>query len=215
MARSVGSKLAQALDTADATAPQDDAVRILQYDELALPTELQSELEQGRILTLETDSAINLYFNQPNTQQVLNLSIPYPEQSGTPIRLMLTMLFYICVILLVMIWLYPLIRRLRALETTAKAFGEGELDRRVATHSRSQLHSIETEFNNMALRIDGLVGDNKLLSSAVSHDLRTPLARLRFGVDALRETETDDAQTNYLQRLSDDVTEMEQLVSQN
>ncbi len=213
VAQSVGAKLAHALDSVDANEPLDDSIQIMQYEELALPPELQFELEQGRPITLETDSSINLYFNQPNTKRVLNLSIPYQEKGGTPIRLLLTMLFYACVILLVMAWLYPLIRRLRALETTAKAFGEGELDRRVSTHSRSQLHSIETEFNNMALRIDGLVGDNKLLSSAVSHDLRTPLARLRFGVDALQETAKDDAQTDYLQRLSNDVTEMEQLVS--
>ncbi|MEE9333817.1 MAG: ATP-binding protein [Granulosicoccaceae bacterium] len=213
VAKSVGAKLAQALDTVEPKGFLDDAVRIMQYEELALPAELQSRLEQGQSITLETDSGINLYFNQPNTKQVLNLSVPYQDDSGTPIRLILTMLFYVCVILLVMAWLYPLIRRLRALETTAKAFGEGELDRRVSTHTRSQLHSIETEFNNMASRIDGLVGDNKLLSSAVSHDLRTPLARLRFGVDALHEMAKDESQTDYLHRLSNDVTEMEQLVS--
>lgn len=192
IAKSVGAKLAQAIDTHEANEPLGDSIRIMQYEELALPPTLQNELEQGQSITLESDTGIDLYFDLPKTKRVLSLSIPHISSNDTPIRLLLTMLFYSCVILLVLAWLYPLIRRLRKLETTAKAFGEGELDRRVPTHARSQLHSIETEFNRMAQRIDGLVGDNKLLSSAVSHDLRTPLARLRFGVDALQESVQDD-----------------------
>ena len=41
----------------------------------------------------------------------------------------------------------------------------------------------------MAQRIESLISDNKLLSDAVAHDLRTPLARLRFGIEMLQETE--------------------------
>jgi len=203
-AKSVGATLAIAIDESDAAFAFDDNTRIIQQEDLALPTELQSLLDAGETITLESDSGIDVYFNLPKSKRVLSLSLPQQSSSNTPLRLMLTVLFYTCVILLVLAWLYPLIRRLRALETSAKAFGGGELDRRVTTHAGSQLHGIETEFNSMAQRIDGLVSDNKLLSSAVSHDLRTPLARLRFGVDALQEKITDNDQTNHLNRLSED-----------
>jgi len=118
------------------------------------------------------------------------MAINDTQQAATQVRLMLTILFYGVVVLLILVWLNPLIRRLQQLATAAKAFGNGELTRRIPTNPRSNLHDIETEFNNMAQRIAGLMADNKLLSSAVSHDLRTPLARLRFA----------------------DVTQMEQLV---
>ena len=101
---------------------------------------------------------------------------------------------------------------MQALTTAAKAFGEGRLDQRVQTHRHSYLHDIECEFNNMAKRIQNLVADNKLLSSAVSHDLRTPLARLRFGIDALDETGDEQTRKQYLERISADLTSMEQLV---
>jgi len=211
-ALTVGSTLAKTIDESGTTPTLSDNTSIINKEELALPDELQTLLDAGEPITLESNSGIDLYFNLPNTQRVLSLSLPQ-QSSNTALRLMLTILFYSCVILLVLAWLYPLIRRLRALEKSAKAFGNGELDRRVTTHAGSQLHGIETEFNSMAQRIDGLVSDNKLLSSAVSHDLRTPLARLRFGVDALQEKITDEDQTNHLNRLSDDLTEMEQLVS--
>ena len=42
-------------------------------------------------------------------------------------------------------------------------------------------------FIGMAQRIDDLVTDIKRLSSAVSHDLGTPLARIHFSIDTIKE----------------------------
>ena len=212
-ARSIGLSLAAQLDTGELLGDRGDSIKILQYEELALPPSLQKELESGIPLTLESANGISLIFDMPKTQKVLTLDLPPQGNNETSVRLMLTVLFYTAIILLILIWLYPLIRRLQRLAATAKLFGEGELHKRVPTHPRSHLHDIESEFNNMARRIEGLVSDNKLLSSAVSHDLRTPLARLRFGVDALSETVVSEDQANYLHRLSSDLTAMEQLVS--
>jgi len=64
----------------------------------------------------------------------------------------------------------------------------------------------------MAQRIQSLVADNKMLASAVSHDLRTPLARLRFGIDLLDEAKDENVRAEYQQRLSNDLTAMENLV---
>lgn len=132
--------------------------------------------------------------------------------SDTQLKLFLTLLFYVAIVFLLLLWLFPLIRRLHALATAAKQFGEGKLDKRILTHSRSQLYDIESEFNRMAQRIQDLVDDNKLLSSAVSHDLRTPLARLRFGIDALSEQVHEPVHLDYVHRISHDLLLMEELV---
>jgi len=124
----------------------------------------------------------------------------------------LTMLFYGAMISLVLLWIYPLARRLLALGRTARAFGEGQLAKRVSTHEHSFLYEIESEFNSMAQRIQSLVADNKMLASAVSHDLRTPLARLRFGIDLLDEAKDEKTRAEYQQRLSHDLGVMEELV---
>ena len=65
----------------------------------------------------------------------------------------------------------------------------------------------------MADRIQTLISDNKLLASAVSHDLRTPLARLRFGIDTLAETEDPVKREQYSEKIGQDLDEMERLVS--
>jgi signal transduction histidine kinase len=46
----------------------------------------------------------------------------------------------------------------------------------------------------------------------VSHNLKTPLARLRFGIDTLEETTDPDARKKYGERINKDLLEMESLV---
>lgn len=186
-------------------------LRLIPAEELALPSELEQQLGSGAGLVIESESDVEMLFRIPDSIQVLSLSPPKTENE-TPLRFLMTMLFYGGMISLVLLWIYPLARRLLALGRTARAFGEGQLDRRVATHQRSFLFGIESEFNAMAKRIQGLIADNKMLASAVSHDLRTPLARLRFGIDLLDEEKNENVRAEYQQRLSNDLTAMENLV---
>jgi two-component system OmpR family sensor kinase len=111
-----------------------------------------------------------------------------------------------------LLWLYPLAKRLMSLRQTAKSFGEGNLTKRIDVGSISYIRDLELEFNRMAQRIDDLVTDIKLLSSAVSHDLRTPLARIRFGIDTIQEEDDPVLRKKFEQRISDNVDEMVDLV---
>ncbi|GAM59248.1 sensor protein [Vibrio ishigakensis] len=87
------------------------------------------------------------------------------------------------------------------------------MEKRIPVSKSSYIFNIESEFNRMADRIAQLVDDNKLLSRAVSHDLKTPIARLRFGIEALEETQNPELQAKYFARLNRDLDNMEELVS--
>ena len=188
------------------------SMELLGQQSMALPAALQSRLDSGQVLTLESEQGVSLYFALPETRQVLRIALPEPGDNDTRTRLLLTLLFYAAITALILLWLFPLVRRLQTLTLAARRFGGGELAQRIETHERSQLYGIESEFNRMAQRIESLIADNRLLSSAVSHDLKTPLARLRFGVDALSEQPASAVQADYLQRISHDLSSMEQLV---
>jgi signal transduction histidine kinase len=150
----------------------------------------------------------------PSKQQVLVLSISQPnsQQDNLSLQVMLTTAFYSGILLFVGIWLYPLIKRLRLLSKATKTFGAGNFAWRIPVSPTSYVADIENEFNRMAQKIETLIQDNKLLGNAVSHDLRTPLARLRFGIEALSETNKPEKQHKYIQHLSQDIDEMERLV---
>ncbi|MCJ8321190.1 MAG: two-component sensor histidine kinase [Colwellia sp.] len=191
------------------------SVTLAQLDDFFLPDSLKQSFYGGEPLVFETDNSISMHFIVPSQKSVLIFNIPpvVKESRNSALQLLLTGVFYLGILMMVLIWLYPLIKQLRQLRQTTKAFGEGQLKQRININSTSYIASIENEFNRMAQRIETLISDNKLLSDAVAHDLRTPLARLRFGIEILQETEKPETREKYQRHLSRDIDEMERLVN--
>jgi len=190
------------------------SLSIVDSKSFALPQPLLKSVMQGTPLLLATKQYLTFHYYITNSQQLLLLKSPLlllaPKAKSQ--NYFFTLLFYLALALLILIWLYPLIKQLIALRAAAKSFGEGELQQRINLSSFSYIRDIEVEFNQMAQRIEDLIGDVKLLSSAVSHDLRTPLARIRFGVDTLQEEDDPKLRRQFEQKISDNVDEMTSLV---
>ena len=183
-------------------------------DELPLPRPLEEKLANGETILLESELGIEAYSLLPDQAKILSLSLPSPseQEKKTRFELLLTLSFYAGITTIVLIWVWPLIHQLQKLRKTAIQFGQGRLSTRTNSHSLSYIKDIESEFNRMADKIESLVEDNKLLSRAVSHDLKTPLARLRFGLDALSETEDTQLRLKYADRVDRDLEDMESLI---
>lgn len=190
------------------------AVSLNSLGSTVLPDELFQKLKRNEVVVLETKDTLLFHYLLKNKQQILVLEAPQLSNSSgySNEQYILTLSFYVFLILLFLIWAYPLLKQLSSLRKAAKAFGNGELDQRMTSKSISYIRDIEIEFNNMATRIKNLVGDVKLLSTAVSHDLRTPLARIRFGLDTLEEVDDDVLRSKLQLKLSEDVDEMTSLV---
>ncbi len=183
-------------------------------ENLSFPQPLYVQLKSGEPLILESENSVSIYYFLPSHEQVLIIDTPIiPDAGQTPMAILFTSLFYLGTLLLVLMWLKPLLSRLNLLRKTTRAFGAGSLSSRVPEQGVSYIRDIESDFNSMADRIQQLINDNKLLTSAVSHDLRTPLARLRFGVDTLAESTDPEARNQYHRRISNDLSEMENQVN--
>jgi signal transduction histidine kinase len=72
---------------------------------------------------------------------------------------------------------------------------------------------LENSFNNMARQIEKLIADNKILARSLSHDIRTPIACLRFGLEAALDSKTLEKKNNYLTRMDSELTNMEEMTS--
>lgn len=79
-----------------------------------------------------------------------------------------------------------LARPIRALRLTVGRFGAGDLDARHDSVRRDELGELSQAFNNMAARIQTLLTAERRLLQDVSHELRSPLARLGFAIELAR-----------------------------
>ncbi|MCU0969147.1 MAG: HAMP domain-containing histidine kinase [Rubrivivax sp.] len=106
-----------------------------------------------------------------------------------------------------------LTRRLEALQRGVEAFGAGALDHRVAVEGRDEVASLAAAFNRTAGRIEALVRSHRSLLANASHELRSPLARLKMALAML-----DDApagRRDALRReIAADIAELDALVEE-
>jgi two-component system sensor histidine kinase CpxA len=96
-------------------------------------------------------------------------------------------------------------RPLRKLAQASDALGRGNLDARVSFRRRDEIGVLARSFNAMAENLQRLVASHKQLLADVSHELRSPLARLQVALELARQDAGADSRT-YLetaQRQSD------------
>jgi signal transduction histidine kinase len=114
---------------------------------------------------------------------------------------------------------YPFVRRLtRRLETLKRgveAFGQGALDRRVPVEGRDEVATLATSFNLAAERIEALVRSHKSLLANASHELRSPLARLKMATSLLSDAAPDERERDHLRaEINTDIAELDGLVDE-
>src|SRR5262245_51665135 len=109
-----------------------------------------------------------------------------PQQHRGALEWLLAFLFYGAIALVLMIWLWPLTRDLRALERATASFGDRNWSFDAKIPARSQVHPLAAAFRRMAARIDTLIGSHQDMSNAIAHEIRTPLARMRFEIEMTR-----------------------------
>ena len=108
---------------------------------------------------------------------------PTLPPSALPISVLMTFLFA-----------YLLTRPIRALSLAIRKFTAGDMTVRVPVHGPpwrgiggSDVRTLMDDFNKMADRIQDLVHSQKVLVRDISHELRSPLARLRLALELARE----------------------------
>jgi two-component system sensor histidine kinase CpxA len=113
-------------------------------------------------------------------------------------------LFMMGAAILLCYWLaYHLTRPVRQLQKAVERFGRGDLSARVNTARRDELGQLGRTFDRMAGRIETLLTAERRLLLDISHELRSPLARLGVAVELARSGEDLDAALNRIQRESD------------
>ncbi len=104
---------------------------------------------------------------------------------------------------------------IRHLRWALDAVSAGNLETRVAPlmdNQRDEIADLGRNFDHMAQKIQQLVGSQKRLLHDVSHELRSPLARLQAVIGLARQQ--PDKMQSYLERIEQEVTRFDLLVGE-
>ncbi|HBC2254425.1 TPA: two-component system sensor histidine kinase EnvZ [Vibrio cholerae] len=169
--------------------------------ELGSPTEVRMALgEESYILWMKIDSLPGQLLRIPLSE--------LQEEDFAP-------LFRNSIIMALLIviggWLFIRLqnRPLIALEKAAKMVGRGETPPHLPEQGTLEIRSVTRAFNRMSKGIQALEEDRALLMAGISHDIRTPLTRIRMA------TEMMSPEDSYLaESIISDTEECNQIISQ-
>lgn len=104
--------------------------------------------------------------------------------------------------------------RLKELQVAARRLANGDLDARLAVRERGgdETDELARDFNSMAGQLQDRIQAQKRLLGDVSHELRSPLARLRIGLALAQEGGPNGSQ--YLARIEQETERLEDLIGQ-
>jgi signal transduction histidine kinase len=101
-------------------------------------------------------------------------------------------------------------RRLEKLRAEVEELGAGDLRARASVEGSDEVAALARSFNRAAARIEGLVNAQRGLLATASHDLRSPLARIRMAVELL----AGDARPELRERVEKDIDELDDLIGE-
>ncbi len=151
--------------------------------------------------------------------QTLNLLLPRPRRPpGNPwMRLPFGFGFSWVIGLVglaVALGAYPVMRRLtlrlEALQRGVERWGSGDLSARVNSEGSDEVAFLAKRFNHAAERIETLMDSHKSLLANASHELRSPLARIRMSLELMNL----DASSPQRREISRSITELDQLIDE-
>jgi two-component system sensor histidine kinase CpxA len=114
---------------------------------------------------------------------------------------------YLWIVAVVVLLSYVLALRLtsplRRLEKAVQRFGRGDFSARLKSQRRDEMGQLARSFDQMADRIQTLLDAERRLLLDISHELRSPLARLAVAVELARSGEDREAALNRIQKEAD------------
>ena len=161
----------------------------------------------------------NYWFNTVNYLDIVevrirsgnkNLQFFFPKEriATSSVRLFVLWITLpsIILILIAIIFLKNQTRPLTNLAKAAQKFGKGDYVNEFRPSGAMEIRNAAYEFDRMAKRINRHLNQRSEMLSGISHDLRTPLTRLKLQLEMLKDKEIS---TN----MSNDINEMEKMLN--
>ncbi|MGB0495143.1 MAG: two-component system sensor histidine kinase EnvZ [Kangiellaceae bacterium] len=167
-------------------------------------------LGAGTKVKVEVSDRIYVWVNEQMHPEYW-IRMPIGEYDGsTPVSLII---FFGVLLFLSLIGAWILVvqlhRPLRRLAFAAREIGRGDYPGKLKETGPQELVAVTSAFNQMASDVHQLEEDRTLLLAGISHDLRTPITRIRLSLEFLSEQDEE-----LKQGLIDDTQDMDDIIDQ-
>ena len=139
---------------------------------------------------------------------VIEFLVPKNMVSASSVRLFVlwTTLPSLVLIVIALIFLKNQTKPLVKLAKAAERFGKGDYVNNFRASGSQEIRKAAFEFDRMAKRINRHLNQRAEMLSGISHDLRTPLTRLKLQLAMLKQKEVSE-------KMSKDIDEMEKMLN--
>ena len=178
-----------------------------------LETALAERTGRLRHLSRETiDGKTWYWIALPSGENTIAVGFSESRVGAQPVRtLLISAIIGLILALLAAIWLAQrTVEPLARLEKAVADVGRGDVPELLPETGPRELAHLARRFNEMASQVRELLAARTTLLAGVSHDLRTPLARMRLALALLEEKPTP----KLIARLENDIGEMDRLIGQ-
>jgi two-component system, OmpR family, sensor kinase ParS len=183
-------------------------VQLLQADDIVGSTDTEAATPQELV---DADGRTIWLLHVPAYRTVIRLgSVAAPAES--PWLRLVPPLFYLSIFLFVGLWLRPLLRDLDTITNSTRAFAADYREPQPTAGAVTSLKELAENFDRMSARLSALIQGQKELTSALSHEMRTPLARIRFALAVIADKASDTERTE-LAAIVEDVQEIDRLIA--
>jgi two-component system OmpR family sensor kinase len=166
------------------------------------------KLHNGHAIVLSDSSVKEQIYILDDKIQLLEISLPINRPDSGKF-LLYSIIFFLLLGGVIAFWIWPLWRDLSHLEqTVSHVKPDGSIVQNNISKT-SLIYPIAKSLNNMGRQISQLMQNQRELSGAVTHEFRTPLARLKFAL-AMEPSAHSDPWLDMQQ----DVNELENLVQE-
>jgi two-component system osmolarity sensor histidine kinase EnvZ len=165
---------------------------------------------EQHLLSENADGATWYWCNVPTGNGLLGVGLAKSRIDSQPFTALLIGL--VGGLFFVVALAYGLARRitrpLARLEAASALIGQGAAPLLLPETGPRELVSLSRRFNGMARQVSDLLTARTTLLAGVSHDLRTPLARMRLALEIMKS----DPTPALIERLERDIAQMNQLI---
>jgi len=167
---------------------------------------------QERITTLFDESGRTSFLYYAHSIDATIRLGPVAESQESLLLQLLPPIFYLSIFAVVGVWLRPLLRDINQITQAAQRFAADYRKPLSTAEKTTELTSLAKNLDDMSSRLSALIQSQKELIAALSHEMRTPLARIRFAL-AVMGNDADKKTQEHIAALNDDVQEVDSLIA--